>query len=228
VNPDGRDMTVSPDILQAFIDGQLAPSEAGAVAAQIAADPDLAAYVEDQKALKAALSSPAAQWLGRMSDSVAAGTASWIPVAAMAAGIALGVVLAASFGIGTDVRSDNGLLIAQGQLAQTLTTALPGEDNGARTNGARIGSSFWSKNAAFCRTFAAKANAANGMIGIACREGGAWHIVAATAVAPGEGGERDSLILPAPIRGVMENLIVGEPLSSDAERQARSQGWRAR
>jgi hypothetical protein len=65
-------------------------------------------------------------------------------------------------------------------------------------------------------------------MGIACREGGAWRIVATSAVAPSGEGESDALILPAPIRGVMENLIVGEPLSGDAERQARSQGWRAR
>jgi hypothetical protein len=32
--------------------------------------------------------------------------------------------------------------------------------------------------------------------------------------------------LPASVRAVMENLIVGEPLKEEAERQARSQGWR--
>ena len=221
-------MTVSPDILQAFIDGQLAPEEAHAVAAQIAADPELSAYVEDQKALRAALSSPAAMWLRRASDRITAGTASWIPAAAMAAGIALGVVLAGSFGIGTDVRSENGSLIAQGELAQTLTNVLSGQDNAAPSAVARIGASFWSKNAVFCRTFATKTNAPNAMAGIACRERGAWRIVAASAVAPAEEGERDSLILPASVRGVMENLIVGEPLTGDAERQARGQGWRVR
>jgi hypothetical protein len=221
-------MTVSPDILQAFVDGKLAAEDADAVAAQIAADPDLAAYVEDQKALKAALSSAPVAWLRRVGDRIATGTASWIPAAAMAAGIALGIILAGSFGIGTDVRSENGSLVAQGQLAQALTTALAGEENGGRPAGTRIGSSFWSKNASFCRTFATKANAPNAITGIACREGGAWRILAAAAVVPSEEGERDSVILPAGVRGVMENLIVGEPLGSEAERQARSQGWRAR
>jgi hypothetical protein len=221
-------MTVSPDTLQAFIDGQLPPEEASAVAAQVAADPELAAYVEDQKALKAALSSPAAMWMRRVGDRVATGTASWIPAVALAAGIALGVVLAGSFGIGTDVRSQNGSLIAQGELAQALTSALPGEENAARSGVTRVGASFWSKNAVFCRTFASKPNAPNALAGIACREGGAWRIVATSALAPDDEGAGDSLVLPASIRGVMENLIVGEPLSGDAERQARGQGWRAR
>lgn len=221
-------MTVPPTILQSFIEGQLAPEQASAVAAQIAADPDLAAYVEDQKALKAALSSPAAVWLRNLRDRVAAGTASWIPTAALAAGIALGVVLAGSFGIGTDMRSDNGSLIAQGEFAQTLTTALSGQDNAGLARIARIGASFWSKNAVFCRTFATGTSAPNALAGIACRDRGAWRIVAASALAPGDIGERDSFLLPASVRGVMENLIVGEPLSSDAERQARNQGWRAR
>jgi hypothetical protein len=34
--------------------------------------------------------------------------------------------------------------------------------------------------------------------------------------------------LPVSVRGVMENLIVGQTLDADAERQARSQGWRVR
>jgi hypothetical protein len=37
-----------------------------------------------------------------------------------------------------------------------------------------------------------------------------------------------SAALPASVRGVMENLIVGQILDADAERQARGQGWRVR
>jgi hypothetical protein len=220
-------MTVSPDDLQAFIDGTLAAEDARAVGAQIAADPELAAYVADQKALKAALSSPTAAWLRRVGDRIATGTASWIPAAAMAAGIALGVVLAGSFGIGTDIRSENGTLVAQGQLAQALTATLS-EDEAARSGGTRIGASFWSKNAVFCRSFATRSDAPNTLMGIACRDRGAWRIAAIAATAPSEESESGAIVLPAGVRGVMENLIVGEPLNSEAERQARSQGWRAR
>jgi hypothetical protein len=34
------------------------------------------------------------------------------------------------------------------------------------------------------------------------------------------------LALPVSVRAVMENLIVGDPLKEEAERQARSQSWR--
>jgi hypothetical protein len=33
-------------------------------------------------------------------------------------------------------------------------------------------------------------------------------------------------VLPVSVRAVMENLIVGDPLKEEAERQARNQGWR--
>jgi hypothetical protein len=220
-------MTVTPDTCKPLSTARLPPRKRAPVAAQVAADRELAAYVEDQKALKAALSSRLRCGCVASGDRVATGTASWIPAVALAAGIALGVVLAGSFGIGTDVRSQNGSLIAQGELAQALTSALPGEENAARSGVTRVGASFWSKNAVFCRTFASKPNAPNALAGIACREGGAWRIVGHF-----RSGARTmrvqaiALVLPASIRGVMENLIVGEPLSGDAERQARGQGWR--
>src|SRR5882757_7672573 len=97
-------MTVPPDVLKDFIEGKLAHQEASGVAAQIASDPDLAAYVEDQKAFQAALAAPPLAWLRRLPERTAGQSASWIPAMAMTAGIVLGVFLAASFGIATDMR----------------------------------------------------------------------------------------------------------------------------
>ena len=222
-------MAISPDLLNDFIDGKLAAEEASGIAAKIASDPDLAAYVEDQKALKAALASPAAVWLGRAHDRAAATFASWIPAGALAAGIGLGVVLAGSFGIGTDFRSQEGTLIAQGALAQILSTSLSAEANkGAAA--ARVPASFWSKNGSFCRSFVTRGNAESALAGIACRERGAWRIAAMATMAPGNPSQSPLVTaeLPASVRSVMDNLIVGEPLDPNAERQARSQGWRAR
>ena len=66
-------MTISRDLLDAFIDGKLSPDEASSVAAKLADDPELAAYVEHQKALKAALAAPAMvrlrHWKGLMESS---------------------------------------------------------------------------------------------------------------------------------------------------------------
>jgi anti-sigma factor RsiW len=48
-------MTVSPETLLAFIDGELSPEEARRVAAEVANDPALAAHTEKHRALKARL-----------------------------------------------------------------------------------------------------------------------------------------------------------------------------
>jgi hypothetical protein len=224
-------MSVPPDRLQAFIDGRLAAEDASGLAAEIANDPELAAYVEDQKALKAALASPAAMWLHKARERAAGLSASAIPALAMAAGIGLGVLLAASFGIATDMRSEGGTLIAQGELAHILSTALPAEENaGGGTAAARVGPSFWSKNGSFCRSFATRGNGESALAGLACRERGAWRIAAVAAVERNDaaGSSLAAGDLPAPVRAVMDNLIVGEPLDSEAERQARYQGWRTR
>jgi predicted outer membrane lipoprotein len=222
-------MSIPPDLLQAFIDGRLAAEDASGVAAEIANDPDLAAYVADQKALNAALASPAAIWLRKAQQRAASLSGSAIPALAMAAGIVLGVLLAASFGIATDMRSEGGTLIAQGELAHILSTALPAEEN-PRRGAARVGPSFWSKNGSFCRSFATRGNGESALAGLACRERGAWRIAAIAAIEPAgsAGSKLAASDLPASVRGVMDNLIVGEPLDSDAERQARYQGWRTR
>ena len=219
-------MTISPDLLNDFIDGKLSPEEASGIAAKLAGDPELAAYVEDQKAVRAALGAPSMVRLRRWNERVAATGQAWIPVAAMAVGIILGVLLAASFGTGTDLRGAGGSLVAQSELAQTLSLRLSNEETKGNT---QVGASFWSKNGAFCRSFAMRGNAESAIVGIACRERGAWRIAVMATVA------RDEIsfplvpaALPPSVRSVMENLIVGQILDTDAERQARNQGWRAR
>jgi hypothetical protein len=221
-------MTISPDLLKDFIDGKLAADEATGVAAQVAADPDLAAYVEDQKAVKAARVLPAAVWFWRLRDLFAAKSANGIPVAAMAAGIVLGFLLAASLGVGTDMRSEGGMLIAQGPLAQVLSNALSGQEN-ASPAAARIGASFWSKNGSFCRSFLTRGNAESALAGVACREKGAWRIAAMEAMSPNISSQTPltGADFPASVRSVIDNLIVGMPLDTDAERQLRNQRWRA-
>jgi hypothetical protein len=220
-------MTISPDLLNDFIDGKLSSEEASSIAAKLAGDPELAAYVEDQKAVRAARTAPSVVRLRRLRERIGSSSAAWIPAGAMAAGIVLGVLLAASFGIGTDLRGASGSLVAQGELAQALSTRLSSEE--AQGN-IQVGASFWSKNGAFCRGFTMRGgNAESAMAGIACRERGAWRIEIMTAVARDEiSFPLVSAALPASVRGVMENLIVGQTLDADAERQARGQGWRVR
>jgi len=154
---------------------------------------------------------------------------SWIPVCAMAAGLLLGVMLAASFGIGADMRSAGGALLAQGSLAHILSTTLVSDESDHQPPGARVGASFWSKNGSFCRTFLTQSTGQTALAGIACRERGAWRIPVLAAIDSRSTGDSLSVgNLPAPVRSVMDNLIVGAPLDKDAERQARNQAWRPR
>src|SRR5689334_7081681 len=134
----------------------------------------------------------------------------WIAPGAMAAGILLGVLLAGSFGIGSDIRAGSGALFAQGNLARQLSGELSG--NGA------AGPSFWSKEGVFCRVFQTRAAAASGLSGIACRENDGWRIRIVTET-------NGAAELPGSVKASMANLIVGAPLDPDAEQQARKQGW---
>ena len=220
-------MTISPDLLKDFIEGKLAAEEANGIAAQIANDPDLAAYVEDQKAVNAARVSPMVLRLKEVREHFAARGKIWIPAIAVAAGIGLGILLAAAFGIGTDLRGEDGALIAKGELAKVLSSALISEENQTPA-AARVVASFWSKNGSFCRSFLTRGNAEGALAGIACREREAWRVAAMATVAPNPALIPGAAVLPASVRSVMDNLIVGMPLDSDAERQARNQGWRTR
>lgn len=135
----------------------------------------------------------------------------WLAVTTMACGVVLGVVLGTSFGIGSDIRAGNGLLFAQGSLAQALSDELSGNHG--------IGPSFWSKDGYFCRVFDLRKVQRQGLDGIACRERAGWRIrIVMTAAGPAA--------MPASVRSTMDNLMVGSPLDAAAEQQARRQGWR--
>jgi hypothetical protein len=143
---------------------------------------------------------------------VRSGPGGWVAVTAMAAGLVLGILLTVSFGIGADIRSGEGFLVAQGSLAQTLTDDISGSGS--------VGPSFWSREGEFCRVFSARGAQRRGLSGIACRENRSWRI--RMIVVMGAGGD-----LPTSVRSTMQDLMVGAPLSAEAERQARRQGWRA-
>ncbi len=218
-------MTISPEILNAYIGGELSEDETQRVRVQIAEDPELIAYVQDQRAVKKAMESPLVVEARKLIAAVGAGR-SWVPTAAMVAGIALGAALAGSYGIGTDMRSQAGTLIAQGPLAHVLSTALLAEQDEGPYEGPKIVESFWSKRDAFCRSFMTDRAAREVLSGIACREANAWRIaILATSTPASPEGEPQ---MPETVKTVRGDLIVGDPLDAEAERQARFQGWRPR
>lgn len=249
-------MTVTREILMAFVDGELAPDEERRVAAEVARDPALNAYVERQKKLAEKLESafapvleapiperieravqetpiPSAGLLARLQhfwhERRMRTSQTWIPAAALAAGLALGLALDGSFGsTGTDMRMKDGALVAQGALAQTLTAELASEQTDTRS-AARIGVSFRSADGLFCRSFETQTGVRGALAGLACLKDGDWQIAALTNATPHEaefataGGD-----MPAVIRSALGAMISGEPLDAAQERAARDQGWQKR
>ena len=168
------------------------------VTAVVTTDPDLSQLIEAPAEQRLRLPNAASRWIG---------------LACMTAGLILGVVLASSFGIGSDIRSSGGTLFAQGALGEALSRDLSGGRSA-------LGPSFWSKDGVFCRVFTRRGRN-SGVTGIACRDAGAWRIRIVS--------QMDSASdMPAAVRNVMDNLIVGAPLDAAAEQQAQRQGWRAR
>jgi hypothetical protein len=243
-------MTVSPETLLAFIEGELSPEESRRVAAEVANDPTLAAHTQKHRALKArlqAVSLPARDGakahaeasIARPPEGLGASIKSpperpmpsrkeagmrWIPAGAMAIGIALGLLLAISFQTSSEMRAQAGKATAQGALARALSTQLPSEQDQA--GGTRIGESFFNSDGFFCRNFTMSDETGNALSGIACREEQDWRIRSLAAAAPADTGKTPDV--PASVRASFNSMIVGKPLDVEAERAARAQGWLAK
>jgi len=230
-------------------EGELSPEEARRVAAEVANDPSLAAHTETHRALKArlqAVSLPAeaesktsAEAIARPPEGLGAPVRpsterpmtsqrhagiGWIPAAAMGIGIALGLLLALSFGPATEIKAEDGKATAQGTLARALSNQLQAEQ-GQANSAPRVGDSFVNGEGYFCRNFTTSGEA-GGLSGIACREGGDWLIRSLGVTAATDTGKAPDL--PASVRASFNSMIVGRPLDAEGERAARAQGWLAK
>jgi hypothetical protein len=240
-------MTISQDTLIRFVYGELSPDEARRVTIELERDPALRALVDEQRKLRAHFEVGREAQSGPKSTSDAAASApaaargwplSMLPLRgaaagrnlvggiAMLAGLVLGILLAASLGLGSDISKERGALIAGSALASTLSSQMSGRSR----SGIVIVSSFWSTRDSFCRSFVMEGRVPNALAGVACRERGVWRIVALADAALQEPnasatGEAD---LPPLIGGAIAAIIAGEPLAEDGERAARSQNWRPR
>lgn len=119
----------------------------------------------------------------------------------------------------------DGHLVAQGALAQTLTSQLASNQPGDAA--VQIGVSFRDKSGDYCRTFLVRS--AEPLAGLACREDDDWRMEVLTQGAPATanaGGYRMAgAELPEAVFRAVEAKIAGEPLDADQEAAAQRADW---
>ena len=236
---------LTDETLMRRVDGELGPTEAGAVDAAAEADPTIAARMAALRATRtAALNAfPAAtdardRDLARMiaasrrpSPFLGIGGALaeafaprraviWggLATAAFVGGLALGPLLG---GRSEGIRVEGGALADAG-LVRVLDTRLNAD--GADGAGRAVGLTFRDEEGRWCRTFEA---AEAGVAGLACRRGEGWAMQVLAPLAPSSGDIRMAgSDTPQAVLDVVDATIAGETLGAADEAQARNGGWR--
>lgn len=245
-------MNISDHEIQAYVDGELRPGDAARIDAAIAADVMVAARVEREKRRRAALrgaydpsvselapdplrmllagddatSSGDARADGGNRSEVrprSAGVASrWrAPVLVLAASVA---ALAVSTWLrpGAPMRVQDGYLVARGELARDLDSALASAP--AADPATSIGLTFRAVDGRICRSFAHRGMAT---AGLACRDGDRWILPIVSRLETGEGAVRQaSSTMPAEVQAAVDARLQGVVFDAAQERAAREAGWR--
>lgn len=248
-------MSLSDEILMAYVDGELDEEKRASVAQAVATDSEVARRVAQQRLLRASvqaafsavLDEPVPEHLVRAARSAPAGTTvadlarkraanarlrrllpQW---GAIAASLMVGALIGARFlgnsGEGVLV-TQSGQLIAHGALAHALTDQLAGSQ--AASAGVQIGVSFRAHSGEYCRTFSLRRDpgGASALAGLACHSRGDWHVDVLARSAPDDAGayHQAGTALPSAISQALDAAIAGEPLDANGERAARERGWR--
>ena len=230
-------MTVTPEELAAFADGELDEPRRSQVAAEVAQDAALAAEVERHRALKERLSAHFAPILGQpvperltaplggtqpnLADFTAARQRrdaqravprwAWIAGPALAASLALAVFMPGG-------EAPEGY--AATELAAVLDRQLVAEQG--TDESVRILLSFRDGGGAYCRAFAGEEEG-----GIACRDESGWRLRYEAAGSAGQGA--DYRMAGAGAVEVLEKaqeMAAGPALDEMEEAAARERGWR--
>jgi anti-sigma factor RsiW len=233
-------MTDDPDFY-AWLDGELSEPQASAMAARVAAEPELAAFAKQHRALnarlagafapiaeapvpprlRAALAAPGAEVI----DLAAARerrTGRWslggLAIAAsLALGLAIGVSLPRGAGDGS-FRAEGTAIVAAGPLASALDRQLA---SAGAVGGTRIGLTFRDGAGRYCRTFTASAQS-----GLVCRSGDSWAIEGLIRSESAGGDYRMASGTDPALGALVDTRLAGEPLDEAGERKAVASGWR--
>ncbi|MDE2436602.1 MAG: hypothetical protein KGM49_10110 [Sphingomonadales bacterium] len=232
-------MTISPEMLAAYADGELDQLSAARVERALGDDPDLARQLEALLALKDKLNAHFAPILDQpvpeqitapIADAakvvdlsaVRAARQRWFERPALrygggaiAAALALVLVL-----VMTVNRTGDG---APGMAGEELARALDSQRSGVvGPGGTKVLLSFRDHGGALCRGYAEKAGS-----GIACREDSGWHIRTHGANASAEqGAYRQAGSADAAVMAAAQDMAGGPALDADEEAKAIAAGWK--
>lgn len=231
-------MSIDPERLMAYVDGQTDPIETARIEAAIAADPHARAQVQgwraQNQALRAAfdpiLQEPIPQRLQETMEPKARILAfrprpsDWHTLSAGLIGLAAAALLGFQLGAGPGdglVRTGGGGVWAKGALAKALehqASGTPGKGQVA------IALTIQGHNDAPCRAFRV---ADQGLDGLACRHEQGWSIVALGTQAIGEAGAyRPAAGLSPGVLAALEGIPDSEALSPEAEAARIRAKWR--
>jgi negative regulator of sigma E activity len=238
-------MDVTREMLMAYADGELDELTARRVEKAIAEDPELAAQLEADEALRAKLRShlePAAEedipeaWMAMIAEAAeedrkvvsladvrekrqARGVPRWGAGVAIAASLALGVMLGTQVSSGgSSLVEKDGMLLASAGLEQALDRQLASAQEGEEV---RILASFQRDGGDYCRAFAGTAHS-----GIACREAAGWRLQRLLPGAEAHSAQyRQAGSAEAELMAAAQDMAKGEPLDAAQEKAARDKGW---
>lgn len=242
-------MTVTDEMLMAYVDGELDADAVAAIDAAAAGDTDLAARLAWHRQLSVAVAGAYAGVAGepvpeRLLAAVRAPTEpakvvnldafrkpqaaapgpSWNRWGAIAAGLVAGLAVGLGIPRG-ETPMVGGDMRAHGQLASALENQLA---SSPKTDGlVRVGLTVRATDGRYCRTFTMTRGA--GPAGLACRDGSGWTVRMAVAQTGGRGAgdfRTAAADTPPEVIAAVEALMQGAPLDAGAEAAARVKGWR--
>lgn len=239
-------MSVTPEQLMAYADGELEGVEKALVETALAEDAEKRAAVERHRALRAKLAGafapvldePVPQRLVDAAKTLEPAAPDVIDLAAarakksgwstrewgaMAACLMVGLLIGGG-GLrkpDPNMLARNGGLYANGALERALDTQLAAE--AGRT--VRIGLTFRDAEGDVCRTYAYEGGGVNGL---ACREGENWRVQMAVSgeARPLSEFRTASVETPPALLQAVESMIDEDVMDARAERAARDGGWR--
>jgi len=228
-------MTIDPEMLMAYADGELDPLTAKRVERAIAEDPALAEQVARHRMLAARLRDafatveetpvPASvEALLRESAKVVPivpaprrpMSAGWLGAlaASLVAGLFLGQMLPRFGSEAGEIGIENGQPVARGALAAALDTQLASTQPAGSP--VRIGVTFRDADGALCRTFEQDA-----VGGIACAARDGWRLARLYGGVDRQGNAyRQASSSSAAMMADAQAMMAGQPLDAEAEQQA--------